>query len=295
MHKALSDKKIILLFVLPGFILFFFIVILPIFTSGYYSSLKWDGIGEGEFIGFANYMKLIIRNSNNFHKAVWNSIQLALLSVFIQLPLAFILARILSGGVKGEGFFRSVYFIPVIISTVVIGQMWLKIYNPQYGLLNNLLIRLGLENWTKEWIGSTDTALASVFFPLIWQYIGYHTLLFYAGLKTIPKELTEAAEIDGASSFASTLRIVIPNMIPIIEICVILAVIGSLKTFDLIYVITGGGPLHATEVPTILMFNTIFHRMNYGGGSAMAIFIIAECLLLTVLIQQLFKRLNPTV
>jgi raffinose/stachyose/melibiose transport system permease protein len=170
--------------------------------------------------------------------------------------------------------------------------MWKKIYNPQYGVLNTLLDAVGLDHLTNEWLGNPEIALAAVFIPLLWQFVGYHILLFYAGIKTIPQELVEAAEIDGATPWKITLHIVIPYVLPIIEICVILAVIGSLKTFDLIYILTGGGPLHATEVPTTIMFNTIFHRMSYGSGSAMAIFIVAECLALTVIIRGLFNKLN---
>jgi raffinose/stachyose/melibiose transport system permease protein len=294
MQKVLSDKKMILFFIFPALFIFIFIVIIPIFTSGYYSTLEWDGIGKGEFIGLGNYSQLLIENKSNFYKAIGNSILLALFSVFIQLPIAFFIARTLAKGVKGEGFFRSAYFIPVIVSTVVIGQMWLKIYNPQYGLLNDFLRTIGQEKLAQEWLGNTKTALGSVFVPLLWQYVGYHTLLFYAAIKAVPKEIIEAAKIDGASSTGITFRIIIPNIIPIIEITVILAVIGSLKTFDLIYILTNGGPLQATEVPTTLMFRTIFHRINYGYGSSMAVFIILECLILTIFIRQIFKRLNPT-
>lgn len=292
MNKVLSDKKVIFLFMLPATAIFIFIVIVPIFRSGYYSTLKWDGLGKGEFIGLENYVKLLIENKSGFYQAIWNSLLLAVFSIFIQLPIAFIFARILASGVKGESFFRTVYFIPVIVSTVVIGQMWLKIYNPQYGLLNGLLQSIGLENFTQQWLANKNIALGAVFVPLLWQYVGYHILLFYAAIKTIPSELVEAAKIDGASSFKITTHIVVPYIVPIIEICVILAVIGSLKTFDLIYILTGGGPLHSTEVPTTIMFNTIFHRVSYGYGSAMAIFIILECLLLTVVIKKVFQHIN---
>lgn len=292
MNSVLSNKRIIFLFMLPASLIFVFIVIVPIFISGYYSTLEWDGIGNGSFIGVKNFIQLFSEGQNNFFKAIGNSLLLALLSVFIQLPIAFIFARILADGIKGEGFYRTVYFIPVIVSTVVIGQMWLKIYNPQYGLLNKFLESIGLENMTQEWLGNKKIALGSVFVPLLWQYVGYHILLFYAGIKTIPKELMEAAKMDGASSARITFSIIIPYIIPVIEICVILAVIGSLKTFDLIYILTGGGPLHATEVPTTVMFNTIFHRINYGYGSAMAMFIIVECLILTVGIRKIFGRFN---
>ncbi|MBN2657643.1 MAG: sugar ABC transporter permease [Spirochaetales bacterium] len=291
MNKVLSDKRIIALFMLPATVVFVMIVIVPIIRSGYYSTLDWDGIGKGRFSGIDNYIKLLVHNKSGFYQAIWNSLLLALLSVFIQLPLAFLFARALASGVRGEGFFRTVYFIPVIVSTVVIGQMWRKIYNPQYGLLNSFFEHLGAGFLQQEWLGNPDLALEAVFIPLLWQYVGYHILLFYAAIKTIPKELIEAARIDGASHNRITLSIVIPYIVPIIEICVILAVIGSLKTFDLIYILTGGGPLHATEVPTTIMFNTIFHRVNYGYGSSMAMFIIAECLLLTVVIKRIFGRL----
>ena len=292
MNKILSNKKIIILFMLPATLIFTFIVIMPIFTSGYYSTLDWDGIGNGKAIGIDNYVALLINNESDFYKPILNSLLLALFSVTIQLPIAFFFARLLTTGVTGESIFRTIYFIPVIVSTVVIGNMWKKIYNPQYGVLNNLLEACGLDNLTNVWLGDPKIALMSVFVPLLWQIVGYHILLFYAGIKTIPPELIEPAEIDGASSWKITKSIVVPYVLPVIEICVILAVIGSLKTFDLIYILTGGGPLHSTEVPTTIMFNTIFHRMDYGYGSSIAIFIIAECLALTVVIRGLFNKLN---
>lgn len=262
MNKILSDKKIIILFMLPATLIFMFVVIAPIFTSGYYSTLDWNGIGDGKVIGLKNYIELLITNESDFYTPIMNSLLLALFSITIQLPIAFFFARILSTGVKGESLYRTIYFIPVIVSTVVIGNMWKSIYNPQYGILNTLLEYFGLEHLTNQWLGDPDIALMAVFVPLLWQFIGYHILLFYAGIKTIPKELIEAAEIDGASPWRVTRSIVIPYVLPIIEVCVILAVIGSLKTFDLIYILTGGGPLHSTEVPTTIMFNTIFHRME---------------------------------
>src|SRR4030042_6313424 len=135
MIKLMNDKKVILLFILPALFIFVSMVIIPIFMSIYYSMLEWDGIGKSVFVGFLNYFNL---NNNDFYKSISNSLILAFLSVFVQLPIAFFIALLLSKGVKGEGIYRSLYFIPVIVSTVVIGQMWLKIYNPQFGLLNNL-------------------------------------------------------------------------------------------------------------------------------------------------------------
>lgn len=289
MDKVFSDKKAILLFVLPAFLVFFVIVILPIFFSAYYSTLDWNGIGKETFVGFKNYVNLFVDNKDGFMMSVKNSFLVAFFSVFVQVPLALILALVISKGIKGEGFFRTVYFIPVIISTTVIGQLWMKIYQPKYGMLNTLLDKLGLDFLQRNWLATPETALGSALFVIIWQYIGYHMLLLYSGIKAIPTTIYEAAEVDGASNFQKAVKITIPLIQPMIKVCVTFALIGSLKTFDLIYVLTKGGPIHSTEVPTTLMFSTIFLQNKYGYGSAMSIFIIIECLIFTVFIQRVFK------
>lgn len=289
MDKVLSDKKAIFVFIFPAFLIFTVIVIAPIFLSSYYSLLKWDGFGKGLMVGLQNYRDLFINTSDGFPRSILNSFILAGLSVFIQLPLALFFALILARGIRGENFFRTVYFIPVILSTVVIGQLWMKIYHPSFGLLNTFLTSIGLKSWTHSWLGSVDTALMSAFIPSIWQYIGYHLLLMYAAAKSVPDELYEAAKIDGASEMATALRITIPLIMPMIKVCIVFAVIGSLKSFDLVYILTGGGPVHASEVPSTLMFNTIFFKYMYGYGSAMAVVIILECLGLTQIIQRAFK------
>lgn len=290
MQKLLGNKKAIFIFVFPAFFLFTAIVIVPIFFSVCYSTLDWDGISNGTFIGLKNYIRLFQNNTDGFPRAVLNSFILALLSVFIQLPIALTLALVLAREIKGEKFFRTVFFVPVIISTVVIGQLWIKIYNPGYGLLNTILKGIGLDNLAGRWLASTEQALGCVFAVIVWQYIGYHMLIMYASAKSISPEIYESALIDGANELTIALRISIPLMKPIIRVCITFAVIGSFKSFDLIYVMTGGGPLHATEVPTILMYNSIFYRYRYGYGSAMAIFIILECLVFTLAINKLLKK-----
>lgn len=290
MHKLLSDRKAIFVFIFPAFLLFTAIVILPIFFSIYYSTLKWDGISKGIFVGLKNFSHLFYNNTDGFPKAVLNSMILAVLSVCIQLPAALVLALVLARGIRGEKIFRTVFFIPVIISTVVIGQLWLKIYNPEYGLLNTLLRNIGLDALAGGWIASTEQALGCVFAAIVWQHIGYHMLIMYASAKSISPEIYESALIDGAKEPTIALKISIPLLKPIIRVCVIFAVIGSFKYFDLIYVITGGGPLHSSEVPTTLMYTAIFSKYQYGYGSAMAIFIIVECLVFTVIIRKLFSK-----
>lgn len=288
MDKLLKDKKAIFIFVFPALLVFIVTILLPICFSAYYSLLKWDGIGKGIFIGFKNYINLFKNNTDGFTSSVKNSFILALLSVFIQLPLSLLLALILARGVKGESFFRTVYFIPVIISTVVIGQLWMKIYNPNYGMLNVALNKIGLASFAQPWLANTKTALGAAFVPIVWQYIGYHMLLMYAAIKSISQDIYEAGKIDGASELQMAFRITIPLIKPILQVCIVFAVTGSFKAFDLIYIITNGGPLHASEVPSTLMYNTIFAKYMYGYGSSMSIFIIVECLVFTVVIRKLF-------
>ena len=292
MTKLYSNKVRIFVFLIPALILFCGILIAPIVMSGYYSFFDWDGIGAKDFIGFSNYIELFSSNAIGFMKALGNSLLLALLSVCLQLPLALALALALGRGIRGERIFLSIFFMPVLISTVVIGQLWLKIYNPDYGILNQLLRSIGLDSWTRIWLGLKETALWAVFVPLLWQYVGYHMLLLYAGVKSVPKELREAAMLDGATNGQINRHIVLPYIKPIIRISVIFAVTGSLKSFDLIYVLTNGGPLHATEVPSTLMINMLFLRNRYGMGSAIAVLLIILCFVFALVISRIFKEEN---
>ena len=289
MNRVLSNKKAVFIFLFPALILFLTIIIVPIFMSMTYSLTEWDGIGKKVFTGFDNYKELFLTNSDGFWRAVKNSLIFAAGSVFVQLPISLILALILARGVKGERFYVSVYFIPVLISTVVIGQLWMKIYNPQYGLLNTVLRSKGLDKLAGNWLGDTKKVIFAVIVPVLWQYIGYHMLLMYASVRSISEEIFEAARIDGANGIQTALHITIPLMKPILKVCVTFAVVGSLKNFDLVYVMTDGGPAGASQLPSTLMVETIFSRNMYGYGSSMAIFIILECFLFAWLIRKAFR------
>lgn len=289
MNRVLSNKKAVLIFLFPALFLFFIIIVVPIFMSIFYSLTEWDGIGKQMFTGLDNYKELFHNNADGFWRAVKNSLIFAAGSVFIQLPISLLLALLLARGVKGERFYVRVYFIPVLISTVVIGQLWLKIYNPQYGLLNTILNSIGLGRFTGNWLGDTKKVIFAVIVPVLWQYIGYHMLLMYASARSISEEVFEAARIDGANGIQMAFRITIPLMKPILKVCVTFAVVGSLKNFDLVYVMTGGGPAGASQLPSTLMVETIFSRNMYGYGSSMAIFIILECFVFAWLIRKAFR------
>lgn len=285
--KTINSLNVIL-FLLPGLLLFVGVLIAPLFLSAYYSFFDWKGFGDMKFIGFDNYKELFTSESISFFRALKNSLLLAGFSVFIQLPLSLLLALTLGKGMRGERFFLSVFFMPVLISTVVIGQLWLKIYNPEYGLLNQLLRSIGLDSIALRWLGDEKVAMGAVLVPMLWQYVGYHMLLMYAGVKGVSLDLREAAMLDGATEGQVNRYIVIPCIKPILRVSVIFAVTGSLKSFDLIYVLTKGGPFDSTQVPSTLMIDMLFLRSRYGMGSTIAVMLIILCFAFALVISYCF-------
>ncbi|MCR4625422.1 MAG: sugar ABC transporter permease [Lachnospiraceae bacterium] len=283
----------IFLFLLPALLLFVGLLIAPIIMSIYYSLFDWNGLRaldpSNDFVGLKNYATLFNQRIQ-FGSALKNAFILAGLSVFLQLPFSLALALALGKKIKGERAFLSIYFLPVLISTVVIGQLWLKIYNPEYGILHTFLRALGYDGENIRWLGDQSIALGSVFVPTLWQYVGYHMLLLYAGVKGVSPELREAAKLDGCTDWQVNWNVVIPTIKPIIKVSVIFAVTGSLKSFDLIYVLTNGGPMKATEVPSIIMINQLFKANQYGIGSAIAVLLIILCFFFAILIGFIFKE-----
>ncbi len=289
MNKIYRNKPAIVLFLLPAVLLFVGIIVIPILMSGYYSLHDWDGMSDMKFIGLDNYIELFTNKTVNFPQALLNAVIYMLASVLIQLPFSLLLALLLAKGRRGSRMFLSVYFIPVLLSTVVIGQLWLKIYNPDYGLINMGLSATGLESWTTAWLGNRDTALIAAFIPTLWQFTGYHMLLMYAGIQGVPNEIKEAALIDGATESQVNRKIIIPMIKPVLRVCLIISVTGSLKIFDMIYILTGGGPARATEVPSTLLYSRMFLRNQYGLGSAIAILLIILCMVLAIVIRKSYK------
>lgn len=289
MNKMLGKKRYIAVFVLPALLLFLCFTIIPLIISGTYSLFDYDGIGTMKFVGLKNYLNMFVTD-RYFGKAVLNSLFLVGASLLIQLPISLMLAMALSKGIKGEKFFRTVYFIPVVISSMVIGQLWMKMFNSDYGLFNSLIRALGVDDFYFSWLSNPKTAFLATLIPAIWQYIGYHMLIFYAGIKSISTDYYEAAQIDGATKWQVRRKITLPLLAPVIKTCAIFSITGALRAFDLIYVMTGGGPNHASEVPATLMYNNLFRKGLYGFGSAQAFFIVLECLILTFVVSRLFKK-----
>ncbi|MBH5318934.1 sugar ABC transporter permease [Paenibacillus sp. GSMTC-2017] len=279
-----------MVFVLPCLLFYLAFVFVPILVSVNYSLVEWSGMDKQVFVGLDNY-KVLFTQDSIFWPSVLRTLYISVASM-AQIPIAITVAILLSRYVRRPSFLVSSYFFPVILSVVVIGQLWKAIYNPASlgGMLNQMLVKTGLESWTKTWLADTDVAIFALGFVIFWQYIGYHVLIQFTGVQNISTDIYEAASIDGAEGFKADRYITLPLLSPVIKISTILAVIGSLKAFDLIVVMTGGGPANTTEVISTHMYNMTFNSFKYGYGSAISTFLVIFCLVMTIVLNLLFKR-----
>ncbi|WP_078554149.1 carbohydrate ABC transporter permease [Bacillus alkalicellulosilyticus] len=283
MNKVMSNKWVITLYVLPALLLIMVLIYIPIFLTGYYGLMRWNGIGEMTFIGLDNYIRLL--SDQQFWRSVVNSFLLAVFSA-ISLIGYLAVSLVLATKIKGANMLRKIYLIPMLLSSVAIAQLWLKIYHPTNGLINSFLFSIGVNN-PPAWLGDRNLVLLAIFVAIIWQYAGFYILIYYAALKNIPESIVEAAKIDGANAIQIATKIKLPLIMGVIKVTIILAIVGSLKYFDLIYVMTGGGPFGASEVIASYMYKQAFGSYNFGYGSAVGFYLLLLCLLATLLIRKL--------
>jgi len=270
MIKTSTERKLVSWgMLLPVILIMSFIIFIPLTGSFLISFTEWDGAHTPEIVGVSNYIKAIL-NDDLFYKSILNSFKLALISSAISVVIGYILAEILIT-IQREmlnRFYRLVMFIPVMLPLAVVGIMFVFIYNPTYGLLNNFLRLLNLGMLAKSWLGDADLAIYSIIFVNIWKTFGLNMLLFYAGLKVIPSSLYESASIDGAGKLRRSFSISIPLLKPVIELAIVISIIFGLKTFDLVYVMTGGGPGRATLTVPIWIVENSFKYNNFGYATA---------------------------
>ncbi len=282
MDKVMSHKGIIALYVLPSLLLLLAIIYFPILLTGYYGLMKWDGVSSMTFIGMENYTTLM--KDDAFWSSVTHSLLFAVLST-VSLVIYMLIALVLAGNIKGAGLLRKIYLIPMLLSSVAIAQLWLKIYHPTNGILNSFLVSIGIAD-PPAWLSDPKFVLAALFVPILWQYAGFYILIYYAALKNIPASLVEAARIDGANPWQIALRIKLPLISEVIKVTIVLAVVGSLKYFDLIYVMTDGGPNGASEVMASYMYHKAFRGFDFGYGSAIGFVLLIICMIATWAIRK---------
>ena len=289
-RRRALDSLTIVLFLAPALIFFFIFVIYPILQSVYYSLFDWKGLGPAvDFIGLDNYRQIL--SDQIFMKAVSNGLLIVVLSLTLQLPLSLALAIMVGRDLPGRVFFRTIFFLPYVLSEVITAIMFQSLYNPDpdRGLLNALLILIpGVK--AQAWLGNPNMVMACIFVVLTWKYFGLHMLLYVAGLQNIPADIEEAARIDGANRRQLLTYITLPLLGGVIRTTVYLSVIGSLQQFVLIWIMTKGGPVNASEVMATYMYRFGFVRFWLGYGCAVAIVMFLICLIFSLVYQRLARQ-----
>lgn len=271
-----NRRKWIILFSIVPLAIYTIIVIIPLLSSFYYSFTDWNGFRQDyNWVGFDNYAKVF--RDNLFIGAIKNTLIWMVAAVILPVGGGLSLALLLHEGIWGANFYKSLFYLPICLSLAVIGQVWIWIYQPNWGLINTILRDIHLDHLTMAWLANPQTALASVIAAWSWQQIGLAMVIFLAGLTSIPSELTEAAEIDGATYLQSLYHVVIPLLSPATVVIIALSIINSLKSFDIVYMMTQGGPFHTTDTLAMFMYNESFKKyyMGYGSAIAVVLFLIA--------------------
>jgi raffinose/stachyose/melibiose transport system permease protein len=288
--RRVQEYLTIFLFLLPAFVIFLLFVIYPIFRAIYYSLFNWNGLGPATvFVGLNNFRQIL--TDQVFVKAVLNCLLIVMLSLVIQLPLALALAIMVGRDLPGRAFFRAIFFLPYVISEVITAIIWISLLDPdpERGFINALLVLIpGVH--AQNFLGDMNQVLACVFIVLSWKYFGLHMLLFMAGLQNIPREIEEAAVIDGANRWQTVRNVTVPLLGSTIRTCILLSVLGSLTQFNLVWIMTRGGPVNTSEVMATYMYRYAFIRFQLGYGSAVALVMLAICLVFSVAYLRLARQ-----
>ena len=271
----------------PALVLFVGFVLLPIAVAVYYSFYKWTGFSPRTPYGLGNYQRVL--EDEVFRSALLHNLIIAVLSVVIQLPLSIALALLLNRKIRGRAVLRLVVFAPYVLSEAITAVVWLLMLQPG-GLVDQMFNAAGLGGLIQHWLADGDLVLYTLFVVITWKYIGFGVILLLAGLQSIPAELREAASTDGASPWATTRHIVLPLLGPTIRIWIFLSVIGSLQLFDLVWIMTLGGPASASATMATYLLDHGFSRYEFGFGSAVAVVLFVVCFIFALLYQRFALR-----
>lgn len=277
-------------FLVPPLVLYTVAVLAPIGQSLVLSLFRWDGITDMRFVGIDNYIKMFTRD-DVFWRAFGNALGYLAICLILQLGGALIVAALLTALRRGRELVKTLYLMPAVISTVAIAFLFQRIYSLEpVGLLNQVLDWVGLDGLQTAWLSNVRTVLAAVSVPEGWRFTGLYMLIVYAALIAVPKELEEAARLDGASWWQVFWKIRFPYIRPVWITTTVMATTYALRGFDIPYLLTNGGPGQASELLTTYMYKTAFTHTDYGYASAISVFIVVECLVAVGLIFALLRR-----
>ncbi len=285
--KGMFDKAAFA-FIAPAFVLFTVFIIIPAISSVYYSFTSWDGINPNiKFVGLANYKEIF--TSARFGNALKNTVLLTIFISIFENLIALLLALLVDNVRWGKNLFRSAFYIPVLISGIVSGFIWKIMYNYNFGTINSFLKLAGLEDMRQDWLGNTSLTLIMLGVVLIWKGVGYYMVIYLAALQSVSPDLTEAAQIDGASPWQRFKAITLPLISGAFTINFTLSLINGLKVFDQINVMTDGGPGFTTETLVYLLYKVGFNEGRQGFGTAVGLMLLFIIILLNT-VQQKFLR-----
>lgn len=278
------------LFLLPAFILYTMFVIVPTLGSVYLSFTSWDGISNDiRYIGFDNFVEMW--HSDRVHNALKNTLILSIVLVVFENVVALALAMLVDQVRWFRNLFRSIFYLPVLLSGIVLGFVWTIILNYNFGVLTQILDKLKLSSLKLDWLGNPDYALIAIIIFTVWKASGYYMIIYLAGLQGIPPELTEAASIDGANRWQQFRHITFPLLAGAFTVCMMLSMIGSLKIFDQIAVMTDGGPGFSTETLTYIIYKVGFGELRQGYGTALSLVLFILIMIVSIIqIKVLRKR-----
>lgn len=264
MKNQINQTLWISFFVLPGLLIVSIFIIAPLFMSMFNSMYSWVSIDRGKWIGFENFAKIFTQYpyKDRFFNAVGNNVQWFITTMLIQNMIGLLFGYLLYKRIYGAEIFQRVFFIPVLFSIVAVGFLWSLYLNPNMGVVNRMLTDIGLDNLTRAWLGNEKLATPSIIAVNMWRWIGFPTLVFYAGFNAVPLESVEAAYIDGVGEWNLFWKIMFPLIIPAVTIITVLTLIGSLNVFEQVYTMAGleGGPYYSTDT-----LGTLFYRTAFGG------------------------------
>ncbi|HYH11661.1 MAG TPA: sugar ABC transporter permease [Thermomicrobiales bacterium] len=286
---GLGRAATIVLFMSPALIVYILFVLYPIAQATWYSLYSWNGLGELEDnVGFDNYRRIL--TDGVFHMAIRHNLIILVLSLLVQLPLALAVALLIRDNIPGRTFFRTVFFLPYVLSEVITAIIWMFIFRPESGLANIVFGAFIPGYEPQGFLGNTDTVLIAIFAVITWRYFGFHMILYLAGLQGIPSDIEDAARVDGATRFQVLRDITIPLLGPTMRVSVFFSVLGSLQFFDLIWVMTRGGPVNASNTMATYMFTFGFQRFQLGYGAAVSLVIFFICFTFSVAYQRWVMR-----
>lgn len=283
---ALRNTLIGWSFILPNFLGFAALTLVPVVVLFYMSFTNWNVFGKADWVGLANFTRLI--GDGSFRIALVNTLYYSALHIPLTMVVSLGLALLLNNKLRGVAFFRTAAFFPYITSIVAIAVVWNLLFSPDYGPINEILRFIGIEN-PPGWLTSTDWAMPAVVIVSTWRDMGYYMILFLAGLQTVPRELYEAARVDGANAWNRFINVTLPCLRPTTFFVTVMLTIGSFKIFDLILVMTDGGPGQATLVLSQFIYRKGFEESQFGYASAAAVALFFMCIVVTI-IQFLWNK-----